>query len=270
MKPLYIFKIGGSVATYKNRPGFSVRRTLLKKVARAIMSAQKKEDFDLIIIHGAGSAGHQIAHKYGLKDGVRGNSKKMAASLQSRVLNQKLNNVISEIFVSEGLSVVSVHTASVIIQKNKQIFKCNTETIEESLKQNCIPILYGEMVFDESFGMTVCSGDAIAPFLAEKLKAQKIFFASDIDGIFDRDPYLYRDAKLIEEISLSEIENNSKVKLTSSHNIDVTGGLLGKIKNIDFKNTPSLQSVEIFNGLKEKNYTDILTEKIFPHSRIYI
>jgi isopentenyl phosphate kinase len=126
------------------------------------------------------------------------------------------------------------------------------------------------MVFDEKLDMSICSGDAIAPYLAKKLGAEKIFFASDIDGIFDQDPHLQKDAKLIEKINLNKIKNNNKIKLTDSHNVDVTGGLSGKIKNIDLKHNISLKSVEIFNGLKYENYEKIILGKKFPHTFIKI
>jgi isopentenyl phosphate kinase len=266
MKPLYILKIGGSVATYKNRPGISIRRNLLKRIAQAIKSVQRKKKFDLIIIHGAGAGGHQLAQKYKLKIGTGSDKKKWYGSLISRITNQKLNNSIVEMFVKEGVRAVSANTASVVIQEDNRIKSINLEIIKEALAQNCIPVLYGEMVFDKKRGMTICSGDTIAPYLADKLRAKKIFFASDIDGIFDKDPHIHEKAKLIEKINLEKIEKS--IKLSKSHNVDVTGGLWGKIKNIESLKNTHVESVEIFNGFKEKNYTLALLGKEFRHTSI--
>ena len=270
MKPLYILKIGGSVATFKDRPGFSVRKRLLKKIALAIKKAKAKKDFDLILIHGAGAGGHQLAKKYDLKSGTNGDDKKFKGSLLSCNENQKLNNAIFEIFIACDVRIFPVHTASTIIQKNKKINYCDTKIIEKALKNNGVPLLYGEMVFDEELEMSICSGDAIAPFLAKKLGAQKILFASDIDGIFDKDPHLFKNAKLIENIKLNEILSNKKIEITGSHSVDVTGGLFGKIKSLDVNHIKSLKSVEIFNGLQEKNYENILLNKKFSHTCIKI
>jgi isopentenyl phosphate kinase len=268
MKPLYILKIGGSVATFKNKPGVSVNSSLLKKIALSIKEAQAKKDFNLVLIHGAGAAGHQLAKQYGLREGTNGDEKKLQGSLLSCVANQKLNNAIFEIFISCGVKIFPIHTASTIVQKNKKISHCNIGIIKESLSRNCMPILYGEMVFDEDLGMSICSGDAIASFLANKMEAEKIFFASDIDGIFDKDPHLNKDAELIEDIKLEDVLNDEKIRITGSHNVDVTDGLLGKIKNLGFKGANSLKSAEIFNGLDEKNYANILLAKKFPHTTI--
>jgi isopentenyl phosphate kinase len=267
MKPLYILKIGGSVATYKNRLGVSVRKKLLQGIAQAIASAKKKKNFDLILIHGAGAAGHQLAHKYGLRDGVRNGEEKWKGAFESRLVNQRLNNAITEIFNSAGLRITPTHTASVIIQENKRIIDCNLRIIKEALSWDCIPLLYGEMVFDSKLGMSICSGDAIAPYLAKELDVKKIFFASDVDGIFDQDPHLYKNAILLEEINLANIKKASR--LTGSHNTDVTGGLGGKIACLN-SNVKSLEAVEIFNGLLSENFKKAILEEKFPHTKIII
>jgi isopentenyl phosphate kinase len=265
MRPLYILKIGGSVATHKNRPGVSLRTDLLKKIAQIIKLAKKSKNFDLILLHGAGGAGHQLAHKYNLKSGARKSIQKWRASFESHLTNQRLDMEIVQIFVSEGLRVISAHTASIIVQKNKRISKFNLEVIKEALRNNCIPILYGEMVFDEVLGMTICSGDAIVPILAKELNAQKIFFATDVSGVFNKDPYLHKDTNLLEKLALSEIKKGERMKLSESHNIDTTGGLAGKINNMLFDHPASLKFIEIFNGLEEENY-----RKIFANTIIHI
>lgn len=198
MKPLFILKIGGSVATFKNKPGFSVQTELLKKIAKHIKKALRKKNFDLILIHGAGAAGHQLAKKHNHTQGTLTNSSFLGA-IESRIANQKLNLAINEIFNKNGLKTLSVHTASTIIYENNKLKIFNKKIIKETLRQNCIPLLYGEMVFDKKLGMAICSGDVIAAHLSKKLKAQKILFASDIEGVFDKDPHINKNAKLIKK-----------------------------------------------------------------------
>lgn len=266
MKPLYILKIGGSVATYKNRPSAELRKALLGKIAQEIFKAREKKGFDLILIHGAGSVGHQMAHRFGLKNGSGDDPKKTSGALALKIENQKFDAALSEIFLKKGLWVSPVHTASVAMQKDGKLIACDTRIIKECLKRNIIPILYGEMVFDEKVGLSVCSGDAIAPCLAKKLGAEKIFFASDIDGIFTKDPYHHRDAELVKKMNLSNMEKS--VRLSGSHNVDVTGGLGGKINNLKTLQKTSVKSVEIFNGLQADNYRKILLGEKFPHTEM--
>lgn len=266
MKPLYILKIGGSIATYKNRQGISIRKSLLQKIAKSIKKVKDTHDFNLILIHGAGAAGHQLAKKYALDEGTKNDQNKMYGALLSRVANQKLNTLLMEIFIANGLPTTSINTASVIIQKNKHLSEVNTSLIKESLRQNCIPLLYGEMVFDKTLGMTICSGDVIAPYLAKEFKAQRLLFASDINGLYTKDPHLHAEAKLITEINIKDIKKQSA--LTGSHNVDMSGGLMGKIKNLSVMRCSPLQSVELFNGFNHANFENILLNKPFPHSTI--
>jgi isopentenyl phosphate kinase len=153
-----------------------------------------------------------------------------------------------------------------LTQKNQKIDEFNMGIVKESLKQDCVPLLYGEMVFDKKLGMTICSGDTLAPYLAEKLKAEKIFFASDVEGIFTENPYLNKKARLIEKISFGGIGKGAN--LSESHNIDVTGGLLGKINKLGSLQNMSVKAVEIFNGLQSKNFEKALVGETFSHTTI--
>lgn len=266
MPPLIILKIGGSVATYKNRPGLAIRTAHLKRVALAIRDARATRHFRLILIHGSGSAGHQIAHDFDLKNGTGSNPKKIDAAIRSQRANQELDAALASIFVQAGVPVIPIHTASVILQRKNIISHFDTKTVEMTLRQGNIPMLYGEMVSDTTLGFSVCSGDAIATLLAEKFSAQKIYFASDIDGVFTRDPHRFPDASLIEQSSLDDLALRSKI--SGSHNVDVTGGLGGKIRRLLPLRHSSVRQIEIFNGLRASHYTDILTDIYFPHTLI--
>lgn len=267
MKPLYILKIGGSVVTDKGKKGFSVREDLIDKIGKEIKDVKERKDFDLVLIHGAGAAGHQLAKEYNLTEGTEENEKKIYGALLSQLSNQKLNRKIFEIFLENGLDVMPIHTASTVIQAGGEIAEFNLDCLREALKNNFIPVLYGEMVFDKSKGMTICSGDSIAPYIADKLDAGRILYATDVDGIYTQDPYKNRQAELIEEISYSRIKE--KTKLSSSHNIDATGGLGKKILRLEkFFSDGKAKSVEIFNGNQPSNFGKILTDAYFPHSKI--
>lgn len=268
MKKTIVIKLGGSVITYKNKKGVFIRRKLINNIARVFSRLESKIDYNIILVHGAGSAGHQIVKKYKLQNGVLNDDAKWFGSFKCSYENQKMDSEIIKIFLKNNVKVFPVHTASTIIQNNKKIVGFNTEVISEVLNNRCIPLLYGEMVFDKKIGMSICSGDSIAPYLAKIYQASKIIYASDIQGLYDKDPYKNKNAVLIEELKLSEIKE--KVNLGGSHNVDVTGGLIGKISKINLINNKYLQTVEVFNGLEIDNYKKILLGKKFKHTVIKI
>lgn len=47
--------------------------------------------------------------------------------------------------------------------------------------------------------------DAVAAMLAEKLRAERLVNVTNVDGLYDRDPRLYKDARKIERASYEEL-----------------------------------------------------------------
>ena len=254
---IVILKIGGSIVTQKNRSGVFIRRVLLNRIAQEIRDVLKKDkNLRLIIVHGAGSAGHQLAKKYSLAEGVGGDAKKMKGALLICAEIQKLNVAVTRIFTEAGLTVSPVHTSSVIVQKKGVLDVCEHSAIDEVLHNDCIPLLYGDMVFDTKLGMSICSGDAIATHLALVYGASKIIYASDIDGLYDKDPHKYKEAQFVRKISIHDIDT---IQLSDSHNIDVTGGIKNKILSVNKKsNLSKLKKIIIFNGFRRGNFSQVL------------
>lgn len=259
---LVILKIGGSVVTQKSRKGVFIRRTLLKHIAREIVFVLRHEpSLKLIVVHGAGSAGHQLAKEYDLVQGAGNDAKKWKGSLLIRIANQKLNLAITEIFTSAGLRIVPVHTGSVVVQKDGAPYSFDTQCIDQALSHHCIPLLYGEMVFDTTLGMTICSGDVSMVHLARRYRAERMLYASDVDGVFDADPYVHTHARMIPFITLKDIVKNAQVSVSGSHHVDVTGGLYKKIIMLGDEKLPTnLKKVVLFNGLKKGTFTKAFTD----------
>ena len=65
------------------------------------------------------------------------------------------------------------------------------------------------------------STTSVAITVAEYLNAEKLVILTDVDGIFDKDPDLYKDAKLLETISYDSLQ---KLILESSHKKQASAG----------------------------------------------
>ncbi|MEN8252315.1 MAG: isopentenyl phosphate kinase [Patescibacteria group bacterium] len=258
---LYILKLGGSIITNKETSEFSVQKERITNIAKHLHKALKKqEDMQLIIIHGAGGPGHHLAHKYNLRDGTGSDSKRLHGALLSRLVNQKLNTEIFDIFANNNVPVIPTHTGSLITQTDKKITTFHTDIIKSALNNNYIPLIYGDMVFDDSLGLSICSGDTSAAYLAKNLPVNKVLFATDTDGIFNKDPHKNADAKLLENLSLKDIFTQDNIKLDSSHNTDVTDGIKGKLHAFeDFsKKQTTLEEIIVFNGTTPQKFEDVL------------
>lgn len=109
-----------------------------------------------------------------------------------------------------------------------KLIKMDTSAIESLVKIGMIPVLYGVPAYDKTQKCSILSGDEIAPYLALKLKAEKIIHGTNVDGVFTSDPNKNPEAKLIPEINSKNI-NQVKEWLTGSTAIDVTGGMFKKV-----------------------------------------
>ena len=114
------------------------------------------------------------------------------------------------------------------------------------------------MVLDEKLNASVVSGDAIIPFLAKKLNARKVFFGTDVAGIFTADPKKVSKAKLIEKIHPHNFEE-VLLKVSGSSAVDVTGGMRGKL--LELKVALNGMDVFVFDSTKKGNVLNSLLGK---------
>ena len=253
---LYILKLGGSVITDKKGNNCRVKKNKLQKIARIISKELKKKKFKLIIVHGAGPFGHKIVTDYKIKNGVK-TPLQIEGFVKTRESMEKLNNSVIDSLLSKKVNAFEIQASSCIIQNKKKIIKFDTKIIENLLKSGVVPVMYGDMVIDNSLGASVVSGDAIISFLAKKLKANKVLLGTDVNGIYDSNPKKNKNAKLILEINNKNINSILK-KVSNSSSVDVTQGMKGKLKEI--KESEAKETI-IFNLEKEKNLELILNGK---------
>lgn len=246
MKSLYIIKVGGSLLTDKSKTKSKFRKKIVSSVIKQIIEAKKQENFDLILVHGAGAYPHFLTTKYRLNDGFKGPK---SAKGFVRVKNElfKLSNFLWEECLGQGLFVCAVQPSAVIFTENGRIRNFDTRLIDALLSMEIVPVLMGDDSIDSKKGISVLSGDKIVAYLAKRYKAKRVIFVTDVDGIFDKNPKVYKDAKLIKEIDKSNFKKTlSDIEI---HNVyDASGEMKGKLLAIS-KDLANFE-VQIVNGLK--------------------
>ena len=113
-----------------------------------------------------------------------------------------------------------------------------------------VPVLYGDVVLDmeDKIKMAVLSGDQIIKYLAENLKPEKVVLGSDVDGIYNKDPKKYSDARLLKVVtSYNDLESAD-----STQTVDVTGGMGGKLNELLELAKIGIES-EIINASHDNN-----------------
>ncbi|MFH0952202.1 MAG: isopentenyl phosphate kinase [Patescibacteria group bacterium] len=257
-KTTLILKLGGSIVTRKDAKLVYIRRKLIHQVGGVLKRYLDQSSTQLILLHGAGGRGHRLAQQYGLSLGVRGNNKKRSGALLSQKVNQELNTIVVEILNRSGLATTAIYPPSIIRQKDGYLRRINLAPVRVALAQGLTPVLYGDMVPDDTLELSICSADASSAYLTKAFEAKRLLFATDVDGIFTDDPHRSEDARLIRSIDLESLISGP-IKLYPSHSRDVTAGMLGKIQTVAaILKGSQTHEVVVFNGLKPARYGRLL------------
>jgi len=104
--------------------------------------------------------------------------------------------------------------------------------VQKMLALGLIPVLYGDAVPDLSKGMSILSGDQLVAQLACELGAKRLILGVDVDGVYTVNPKTNKNAKLIQEISLSNWSSVEKRLTSVVEGRDVTGGMANKIREL--------------------------------------
>ena len=250
-KELIILKIGGSVITNKYED-FSARHDIIERIGREISKIEQS----LILIHGAGSFGHPLAKKYRIHEGYHSKSQ-LEGIVEIRIRMQELGEIITNVLKKHGVQVIPITSSSCMIAENKRLLKIETEPFKLFLKLGLVPMCSGDVVADRKLGFSIISGDQMATYLAKELKASKVIFGSDVDGIFTSDPKKDKKAELIPIIKSSDMDRILKNFVGEATSKDVTGGMIGKLsESIELVNS-GIETI-IMNLNRPEDFTKII------------
>ena len=124
-----------------------------------------------------------------------------------------------------------------------------------------VPVIHGDVIIDSVKNCSILSGDVVMTKLSEYFTPEKVFFITNVHGI-----YLFPPSNeeleienLIKEISVDEI-GNIDLKSNLSYN-DVTKGILGKIEN-------AVQIAKLGVEVYISKCGDLTTEKLLNDEKL--
>ncbi len=232
MKNLVLLKIGGSICTEKGKNKFRVREKTVARIAREINDARKEKEFRLLVVNGAGPFGHTNVTEYGINNGLS-NEKDYEGFAKTVNDCSYLNWKVSDIMRKEGIISLPFPSSSVVIQGKRKISTFFTDSLKALWNSNwsIVPVMNGTMVADTEMKGSVVSGDAVLEHIAARFSPDFMIFVTDVDGIFTGDPKKNSRARLIDKIS-KDGYGDIKKHISGSSNVDVTGGMLGKVEKM--------------------------------------
>lgn len=238
---LVIMKLGGSIITKKSSSNPVLDQKNLSRIASEI--AAVKEKINLILIHGAGSFGHPIVKKNKLVEGFQ-NKKQILPLAKNQSLMNELNVQVCNNLIKKGIYAYPFQYSAGSVSKKRKIDYMNIDLIKRMIKLKLVPVFFGTPSIDSQQSFSIISGDQMMSYLAFRLKVKKTIFATNVDGIYDSNPHTNKDARLLKKIGRKKLKS---LNAEGSSNIDVTGGMKGKINHIL---TMHKLKCQIINGTK--------------------
>lgn len=217
---MQVLKLGGSVLTRKG--GYmELDRRNINSLAKMLGRVWKSGIRDMILIHGAGSFGHPLVLKYGIREGVRADAQKVSMALTHSACSH-LSIALADALVKNGIPAITIPPIAIGRLERGRICRLDRKTVEELLFSGFLPVLHGDMMLDSKLGGSVCSGDQLVSYFGRD--AECIILGTDVDGII-------AGGKVVPRITKQNItEVLSHVK--GAETADVTGGMRGKLEEL--------------------------------------
>ncbi len=261
---LVFVKLGGSLITDKTRPA-TPRPEVIRRLGRELRRArEERPDLRLLVGHGSGSFGHVVGKRYNLRAGIR-DARGWEGYAQTAAAAARLNRLVTDIFLEEGLPVVSLPPSASAWCEDGRLVYMDVRPHRRLLAAGLIPLVFGDVALDAQRGGTIVSTEEVFIYLAtqEGLHPTRMLLLGRVDGVYTGDPLADPTAQRIPYLSPSQAEH--LVGLGASHGTDVTGGMAGKVRAMAalVRQLPEL-TVHIFSGDVPDNLYRALTDDAAP------
>jgi isopentenyl phosphate kinase len=226
-KEIVLLKLGGSLITDKDKP-YTPRLDKLADLASEIRTVlDSNPQMSLILGHGSGSFGHTAAKKHGTREGVRTPEGWMGFA-EVRFQAAELNRYVMQSLIKAGLPAVSFPPSSSMVSDDRKVVHPNILAIRKALDVHILPVVYGDVTFDETLGGTILSTEDVFSFLVEQFSPTRILLAGIEAGVWEDFP---ARTNLVREIS-SQVLERMRAGIGGSASADVTGGMKAKVEEM--------------------------------------
>ncbi len=237
-KETIFLKLGGSLITDKDKP-YTPRLDKLADLALEIKTAlDANPELVLILGHGSGSFGHTAAKKYGTREGILdpNGHKKLLGSIEDywkgfsevRFQAAELTRYVMQTLLEADVPAIPFSPSASMVSNNRKVTSHNALTIRKSLEVRILPVVHGDVAFDEALGGTILSTEDVFAFLATQFPPTRILLAGIEAGVWEDFPARTR---LVKQIQLSDYEK-MRARIGGSASTDVTGGMKAKVEEM--------------------------------------
>lgn len=218
-----LLKLGGSLITDK-RGEKAFRQDVMRRIANEVERAHNRSPQRLVIGHGSGSFGHVPANKYGTINGVHSDDGWRGFTEVARVASE-LNELVTGELWNAGLPAMRIQPSASLIAHDGVPAQMDVMAIKAALDHGLIPVVHGDVAFDDVRGGTIISTETIFFYLARHLPVSRILLLGEVDGVYDPAGAVI---PMITPAALPAVE----AALGGSAGTDVTGGMETKVRDM--------------------------------------
>lgn len=222
-------KLGGSVITDKTGQE-APDLALIRQLAAEIQAARAAQpDLTIILGHGSGSFGHPYAARYHIHQGLAPDEDWMGFALTSGAA-LRLNRIVVDALLATGVPALALQPSATLRSQNGRLATWDTRTIAQALERRLVPVVHGDVAFDERQGSAIISTEQLLLQLVRQpeLCPERIILVGE-SGVYTADPRANPAAQRIPYIGRDNIAD-VLAGTGGSHGADVTGGMRGKIE----------------------------------------
>jgi isopentenyl phosphate kinase len=258
MSDLLFLKLGGSLITDKTVP-FTPRMGKITEIASEIAESRRTHpDLSLVLGHGSGSFGHTAGRKYGTRQGVR-TVEEWSGFAEVWYQASELNRKVMSALASAGVATVAFAPVASVLARDGQVARWDLEPLHRALEAGILPVVYGDVVFDEVRGGTILSTEDLFTYLARELGPKKILLAGLEEGVWADFP---ARREIVGKIT-PESFNSIMKRVGAGLGEDVTGGMESKVElMLGLVQSMPGMTAQLFSGEKSGQITKALEGKI--------
>lgn len=245
-----VVKVGTSTLT--NELGNSNLRTM-EKLAMVLSDIQNMGNEVILVSSGAIAVG---ANKMHMKEKPRTMRMKQAAAAVGQCTNMFLYDKFFG-YYDKTVAQILLNADDIKEEEKKENL---SNTFSALLEQGVIPIVnendsvsYKEIESEERL---FSDNDVLSAVVAVLCQADKLVILSDIDGFFDKDPRLFKDARLIERID--RIDDSVYKLAGGAGSRRGTGGMRTKLQAADLATAQGIDTI-VTNGKNPEILYKIVT-----------
>ena len=226
MPDLILLKLGGSLITEKARPE-TPRREVIAGLAGEIARAARESPCRLIVGHGSGSFGHVAARESGIAAGLH-TADQLPGVSRTQGRAAALHRIVIEALLEAGASPYSIAPSSCLVSDGGRPAELAAGPLLLALDRGLLPVLYGDVVMDRAWGVSICSTENLFEILARTLldhgyTIRRALWLGETDGLYDSAGHT------LPRLSSGDLKRAAGA-IGAPSGTDVTGGMLHRVE----------------------------------------